>query len=448
VQGNRVDIEQIIDRNRLGAYRIVIVALCGMVSMVDGFDTQSIAFVAPVIAASWNVPVAQFGPVFGVGLFGGLVGAMIFGAVGDRYGRRVVLLSSIALFAAVSLSTVLCISIGQLILWRFVTGLGLGGAIPSVIAITSEYAPKARRSTVVTLMFCGFPLGAVLGGAISAALIPAYGWHAVFYLGAAAPLVLLPLVLAFVPESIRFLIARRAPPETIARILRRIDREARIPERADYIAADRRDPGFGVRHLFTEGRAAGTVLLWLTFAMSLMLAFFLVNWMPVVFRQFGFPIASAVMATVVLNAGAIVGSIVLARLVDRFGPHVVIGPSFAIGTGFVALIGMLPGPLALALANVFFAGFFSIGAQLTAVSVAAVFYPTSVRATGIGWSMGVGRIGAIAGPVIGGVLIGAGIAVSGIFLVAAAASIVAGGAILTMRLTAPRQSLTRSALSS
>lgn len=151
-------------------------------------------------------------------------------------------------------------------------------------------------------------------------------------------------------------------------------------------------------------------------------------------RQFGFPIADAVMATVALNAGGIVGSIALARLIDRFGPYLVIGPAYVIGTAFVALIGFLPGPLGLALVNVFLAGFFSIGAQLSAVSLAAVFYPTSVRATGIGWSMGIGRGGAIAGPVIGGFLIGAGVPVSGLFLAAAAASIVAGGAILTMRL--------------
>ena len=167
--------------------------------------------------------------------------------------------------------------------------------------------------------------------------------------------------------------------------------------------------------------------------MSLMLAFFLVNWLPILFRQLGFPIGSAVMATVMLNAGGIVGSIVLARLIDRFGPYAVIAPGYAIGTVFVALIGLIEAPLAVMLAIVFLAGFFSIGAQLGAVSLAATFYPTTMRATGIGGCMGVGRVGAIAGPLAGGALIGAGLGTGSIFLAAGLASLLASAAILAMR---------------
>jgi AAHS family 4-hydroxybenzoate transporter-like MFS transporter len=432
-----VDVTALIDKGPLGLYRIVIVATCCAVAMIDGFDTQSIAFVAPEIAAAWRVPAAQFGPVFAVGLFGGLLGAVIFGAVGDRYGRKIVLLPAMALFAVASLATVAAQTIPSLLAFRLLTGLGLGGAIPSVIAITSEYSPGSRRATIVTVMFCGFPLGAVVGGAMSAKLIPAYGWHAVFYAGGALPLILLPLVWLWVPESIRFLVHRRADPAAIGRILRRIQPQAILPDRAAFTAAEDRTEGSSVRQLFADGRGAGTVLLWATFFMSLMLSFFLVNWLPILFRQLGFPIASAVMATVMLNAGGILGSVVLARLIDRFGPYAIIAPGYAIGTVFVALIGLVDAPLGIMLAIVFCAGFFSIGAQLGAVSLAATFYPTAVRATGIGGCMGVGRIGAIAGPLTGGVLIGTGLGIGVIFLAAALASLVASAAIVAMRRFGP-----------
>jgi AAHS family 4-hydroxybenzoate transporter-like MFS transporter len=268
---------------------------------------------------------------------------------------------------------------------------------------------------------------------MSARLIPAYGWHAVFYAGGILPLVLLPLVWLFVPESIRFLVHRRADPAVTARVLRRIHPHASLPDRANFSATDETTEGSSLRQLFAEGRGAGTTLLWVTFFMSLMLAFFLVNWLPILFRQLGFPIGSAVMATVMLNAGGIVGSIVLARLIDRFGPYAVIAPGYAIGTVFVALIGLIEAPLAVMLAIVFLAGFFSIGAQLGAVSLAATFYPTTMRATGIGGCMGVGRVGAIAGPLAGGALIGAGLGTGSIFLAAGLASLLASAAILAMR---------------
>ena len=232
------DVAALIDKGPLGLYRILIVATCCAVAMIDGFDTQSIAFVAPEIASAWHVPAAQFGPVFAIGLFGGLLGAVILGAVGDRYGRKLVLLPAMALFAIASLATVTADGVTSLLVFRLVTGFGLGGAIPGVIAITSEYAPSRRRATIVTLMFCGFPLGAVLGGAMSARLIPAYGWHAVFYAGGILPLVLLPLVWLFVPESIRFLVHRRADPAATARVLRRIHPHASLPDRANFTATE------------------------------------------------------------------------------------------------------------------------------------------------------------------------------------------------------------------
>jgi AAHS family 4-hydroxybenzoate transporter-like MFS transporter len=446
VSAGGTDVEAAIDRASFGTYQIVIVAICCAVAMVDGFDTQAIAFVAPVIAASWGVPPADFGAIFGLGLLGGLFGALALGIAGDRWGRKIVLVLSILIFAVMSVATVWTSSTATLAICRILTGIGLGGAMPNILAITSEYSPKRHRATIVTLMFCGFPLGGMLGGAISAMLIPAYGWKSVFIVGGIAPLLLLPLVMIAVPESIRFLTVRQVATNRIAAILARIDRSRSFGAEDQFFIPETALAGLTVRHLFTERRASGTMLLWATFFMSLLLSYFLVNWMPTVLRQTGLTIESAVLATVMLNAGAIVGSIVLGRLIDRFGPYAVIWPSYAIGAIFVALIGSIGGSFATMLTVVFTAGFFSIGAQLSVVTLAATYYPTSLRATGIGWSMGVGRIGAMIGPVVGGLLITAGFAAPELFLAAAATSFLAGMGILAMGRVANRERSGRGAV--
>jgi AAHS family 4-hydroxybenzoate transporter-like MFS transporter len=422
------DLESIIDGSRLSGFQLTIIALCALVAMMDGFDTQSIAFVAPEIAAAWHVAPASFGPVFGIGLFGGLLGAMSFGVASDRFGRKPLLLLAVLIFAGGSLVTPFVDSVGGLIVCRFVTGIGLGGALPSIISITSEYAPKPVRATIVGLMFCGFPLGAVIGGIASAKLIPAFGWTSVFLVGGAVPLILLPFFMAIVPESVRFL-ATRQRTAAIARILHRMGRAAEWNGALGAAPATERSPVAG---LFREGRALGTILLWITLFLSLLLSYFLVNWIPIVARQTGMAIESAVLAVAMLNLGAIVGCFVIGRLADRRGPAIVIGIAFACGAVAIAMIGQVGQSSALLLAITFVAGFFSIGAQLCTVAFVAASYETFLRATGVGWSMGVGRVGAIVGPVLGGLLLGAGVATPTLFIVTGVASFGSAVAVLAL----------------
>jgi MFS transporter, AAHS family, 4-hydroxybenzoate transporter len=422
------DLESIIDSRRLSGFQIAIIVLCALVAMMDGFDTQSIAFVAPEIAAAWHVTPASFGPVFGIGLFGGLLGAMSFGVASDRFGRKPLLLLAVLIFAGFSLVTPFVDSLAGLIVCRFVTGVGLGGALPSVISITSEYAPKRLRATIVGLMFCGFPLGAVVGGIASAKLIPAFGWPSVFIAGGAVPLILLPFFMAIVPESVRFL-AIRNRTAAIARILERMGRTAEWNGAVGTVVATERSPVTG---LFTEGRALGTILLWITLFLSLLLSYFLVNWIPIVARQTGMTIESAVLAVAMLNLGSIIGCFVIGRIADRRGPAVIIGVCFACGAVAIAMIGQVGQSSALLLAITFVAGFFSIGAQLCTVAFVASFYETFLRATGVGWSVGVGRVGAIIGPVLGGLLLGAGVGTPTLFVVTGVASLGSAAAMLAM----------------
>lgn len=423
----RPRLDTILDSGKLARGQVAIVFLCALVAVVDGFDTQSIALVAPVIAADWGADPAVFGVVFGVGLFGGLLGAIGFGFAGDRFGRKPNLLAAVTLFAVASLCTPLAESAPVLVVIRLITGFGLGGALPCLIAITSEYTPARMRATVVGLMFCGFPLGAVIGGIASARMIPTLGWESVFILGGAVPLLLLPLLWTKLPESARFL-ALKGDRDGLARVLRQLG----VAVRAEDVEPEPNDERSPIARLFTEGRAGGTLMLWATLFLSLLLTYLLTNWIPMVATQAGIAASQAIFCVVALNFGAIIGCVVIGRLADAFRPTIVIGVAFAAGALAIAAIGRVGGSGVALLGTAFAAGFLSIGAQMCTVALCAGFYETSLRATGIGWSVGVGRIGGIVGPVLGGLLVAVGTSAPNLFLVTAVASVGAAIAVLVL----------------
>lgn len=424
--------DDLLDTIPLGRLQIGVIIMCALVAVADGLDTQTIALAAPDIASDWGTSSSDFGFVFGIGLFGGLVGAIAFGRTSDRYGRRPNLLAAIAVFSVASLATPLADSMGSLAAIRFLTGIGLGGALPGVISLTSEYTPRRMRATVVGLMFCGFPLGAVIGGVLSARMIPAFGWQSVFVLGGAVPLLLLPVFWVLLPESARFL-SLTQDHRRLAEVLRRMghtaDAESILPE-----PAPTRSP---VVRLFTDGRAAGTLLLWVTLFMSLLLTYLLINWIPLVARDTGIGTSGAVLAVASLNLGSIAGQLVIGRLADRRSPTAVTGTAFVLGGVAIAAIGLAGHSSAALLATTFVAGFLSIGAQMCTVALCAIFYETSLRATGVGWAMGIGRIGGIVGPVLGGFAVSAGTDVPLLFLLTGVASLCAGAAAFARSRTAP-----------
>jgi AAHS family 4-hydroxybenzoate transporter-like MFS transporter len=410
-----LDLESIINAGRVSSFQIVVVVLCAIVAMLDGFDTQSIAFVAPAMAQQLGIDPLEFGPVFGSGLLGGLLGGIIFGYLGDRFGRKPMLIVAILLFSATSLLTPFVTSVSWLILVRFITGVGLGGAVPSFISLASEYSPARLRTGMVAAMFCGFPLGAVLGGILAAKMIPAFGWQSVFILGGALPLALLPLLIAKIPESLQFL-ALRDQHATVRRILGQMGKSQ--PWNPDRKAANDIVERVSVIKLFAPGYALGTVLLWITLFFSLLLSYFLINWIPIVANRNGLDVESAVHAVTALNLGGIIGCLVLGRLITRLGAAQVIGAAFFVGAIAVASIGFAGQSAALLCTATFLAGMFSLGPQMCTVALVSAYYPTFLRATGVGCSIGVGRIGAIIGPVVGGFLLAAGVSFLNLFLIA------------------------------
>ncbi|NMM28930.1 MAG: MFS transporter [Glaciimonas sp.] len=415
----RIDVLHVIDGQHIGPFQIKLIVLCALVAMLDGFDVQSIAFVAPVVAQAFGIKINAFGPVFAAGLVGMAAGALMLGPLADRFGRKFVIAASTLTFGLFSLLTAWADSSSSLMLARLLTGLGLGAAMPNIIALTAEYAPKRIRAMLVTVMFLGFPFGAVVGGLISSIIIPLWGWQSVFILGGVAPLVLGAILLLLLPESARFLVHRQAQPAAVAALLEKAAPGMNWAPGDTFFISEESLSGASVKHLFTGGRGLGTLLLWVPFFMNLLLLFFLYNWLPPVLLQAGLPISKAIIATVLFNLGGVLGGIAMAYLIDRLGPLVVLGIAYALGAVSVAAIGMVNTSVSSIMVAVFVAGIFVVGAQFGANALAASFYPTSIRSTGVSWALGIGRFGSILGPLVGGFLLSRNLPFADLFLIAA-----------------------------
>ncbi|OLL30615.1 4-hydroxybenzoate transporter [Burkholderia sp. SRS-W-2-2016] len=400
-----VDIRELIDANPLSRFQVGILVLVGMAVVIDGFDVQAMGFVAPAIIHEWGISKAELGKVFGAGLFGMLIGSLALSVLADKIGRRPVLIGATLFFSICMLATVWTTTITQLEVVRFITGLGLGGIMPNAMALAGEYSPKRKRVTLMMLVSCGFTLGAVLGGLLSAAMIPAFGWRSVFYLGAAVPLLMAALMYWLVPESLQFMVLKGRKLDTVAQSLRRIAPAARIDANTRYAITEQRHSGAPVGELFRHGRALVTVLLWVVNFMNLLNLYFLSNWLPTIAAGTGMSTQTAVLVGTTLQVGGVLGTVLMGPVIDRVGFFKMLVPSFLVAAVTIATIGQPNIALPLLFAAVLVTGFCIVGGQPAVNALAATYYPTTLRSTGIGWSLGIGRIGSIVGPVLGGELI-------------------------------------------
>jgi MFS transporter, AAHS family, 4-hydroxybenzoate transporter len=419
-----IDLVEFIDRQPIGGFHIRLLLICAAVLFLDGFDTQAIGYVAPALAKEWSLSKAALGPVFSAGLFGLMIGALVFGPLADRVGRKKIIIFSTAAFGLGAFATAFAQDVNTLLAIRFLTGLGLGGAMPNAIALTSEYNPQRRRATMVMIMFCGFSIGAALGGLLAADLIPRLGWRSVFIVGGVAPLLLVPLLGWGLPESVRFLATAGHAQERVAELLKRVSPNTTFAPGARFIVHEPHLAGIPVVHLFREGRTAVTLLLWVVFFMSLLDIYFLANWLPTVLNDLGASVSEAAVIGSLLQVGGVVGTFALGSIIDRFSFRalalVYFGAVFAVGA-----IGQLGHSAVLISIAIFVAGFCVVGGQIAANALAAGYYPTSVRASGVGWALGIGRVGSIVGPLVGGALLAAKWSTSAVFMAAAGAALCA-----------------------
>ena len=433
-----IDVQDFIDEQPLSGVQKRLLLLCFLVVAIDGFDTAIIGFIAPAIRAEWGLAVAQLGPLFAAGLFGLMLGAFTVGPLADRHGRKTMLIVSMILFGGASLASALSTGLQSLTWLRFLTGVGLGGAMPTTITIASEYCPKARRASLVTLMFCGFTIGSAMGGIIAAQVLPGYGWRALLVGGGVAPLLLAPVLAWMLPESVRYLVMKGDAQHRVAGVLRQIAPETNL-QGARFVgaAASRESP---VRQLFGGGLIVGTLLLWLAFFMSLLVVYLLTNWMPTLIQQAsGASLAGAAFMAAMFQVGGTAGAIAIGRLMDRFEPHAVLCGAYLGGATSVVLISLsttTPGLMTLA---AFAAGFCVSGGQVGANALSAAFYPTPYRATGVSWANGIGRAGSIVGSLLGGVLLGFGWPATTVYALVAIPAVISALALVTLGIVRRRE---------
>jgi MFS transporter, AAHS family, 4-hydroxybenzoate transporter len=401
-----VEINAIIGGARLNRFHILIVLLCTTVAIFDGFDTQIIAYVGPMIVRDFHIPFSSLGTLFGASMVGLTIGALCLPVLADYFGRKPLILAATALFGLLSMVTPSVDSFSSLLALRILTGLGLGAALPNVVALVSEYAPNGMR-VLVNITLGGFGAGALLAGAVSAFLLPLYGWQAMFYVGGAIPLIALLLLAIWLPESAPFLVLKAAPAERVARLLRQVDPARVFDPLTRFIVQEKKLAGFTVRHLFKDGRAAMTGLLWLAQFMNLLVLLFMLNWTPSLLREAGLSLQASIWTTVGFSVGGVFGAILVGRLMDLGNPYIVLSMTLVGTAGCITLFAHSIGdPIILAIA-VGITGFGVAGSQNSLNTVSGMLYPTAIRSTGVGWSMGIGRIGSIVGPMLGGVLVAA-----------------------------------------
>jgi MFS transporter, AAHS family, 4-hydroxybenzoate transporter len=433
-----VNITQLIDGRPFSRLATLVLIQCAIIILLDGADSIGIGLTAPSIAQSIGVSMASFGPIFAIGQAGVMIGALLLGPLADRVGRKSMIIGATAGFGLFTLLTAFCTSYEQLFLCRLLAGLGLGGVTPNAVALTSEYAPKTSRSSVVAVMWAAFPLGGVCIGLLSAYLIPSFGWQSVLIVGGIVPLIVCAIALVGLPESLAFLATRGLATSNIRTILGRLAHD--VPTTADtrFSVDEKKLAGLPIKHLFIGGRAMTTLLLWVTCFTSFLILIFTISWIPALLRANGVSMAQVGFAIALHSIGSAIGSGSIGRIMDRIGTYSVLLTAFGIAAVATAALGFAVSSFWQLAVVIALSGCFAGASQAGVIALAAVTYPVAVRSTGVGWAFAAGRLGAVVGPLVGGVMLGWSWPTGLILLMIAVPALIGAAAVAALRLQSRR----------
>ncbi|MGO7897165.1 MFS transporter [Rhizobium ruizarguesonis] len=431
-----IDVSEAIDNNPVGRFQWTVVGLCALLLIVDGYDVFIAGTVLPTLMAEWQLSKPEAGALQAWALFGMMFGALIFGPLADRIGRKKGIAISFMLFTIATLSTGFASAPTEFKIFRFIAGLGCGGLMPNAVALMNEYAPRRLRGTMVALMFSGYSVGGMVAAALGIGLIPHFGWQPMFYI-AAVPLLMLPVILWKLPESLGFLI-RQDRQEQAKRIYAKIAPSVHLSANDKLTFTETTGAAASIAELFRHQRALRTAMLWVAFFCCLLLVYLLSSWLPKVLQEAGYAERASLLSLFSLNFGGMAGAIAGGWLGDRFGlPKVVVG-FFAAAAVSIALIGFNL-PAGMLFMMVFIAGATTIGTQILLYASVAQLYNLSVRSTGLGWASGVGRIGAIVGPTLGGLLLAKEFPLQQNFLIFAIPAVISAAAMLVFAVSNARR---------
>jgi AAHS family 4-hydroxybenzoate transporter-like MFS transporter len=433
-----IEIQEFIDTQPFSRFQWLIIVLCFLTVAIDGIDIGLAAYIAPSVRDAWGLTVNELSPIFLSGLIGMMTGSLIFGPLGDRYGRRPVMLASVAFFGLATLFSIAATNVPELALLRFLAGIGIGGATPTAVTLTAEYAPDRRRLTIITIMLCGNSLGSAFGGLIASQVIPHFGWHAMLVVGGVVPLLLLPVLWLYLPESMRYLALRHPDRQSSLQAFGRRIAAGAVRNDTRFIAHETPRLRSAVRELLTTRYRQGTLLLWTTFFMGLSVLYLMSSWLPTIITHSGGSMKAAALTTALWSVGGTCGGLLLGRVMDLSTPNRVLGFTYGIAGVVIYLVGQTyTAPVVLGLV-VFLAGFCISGSQVGINGLAATYYQTASRATGVAWATGVGRLGSMLGSAIGGYLLSSELGYGTLFSLVAIPALAASACMFGMPVASSR----------
>ncbi|MHA3081133.1 aromatic acid/H+ symport family MFS transporter [Acinetobacter sp. ANC 5502] len=399
---NKVNINDIVDKASFTAFHWKVLMWCLLIIIFDGYDLVIYGVVLPLLMKQWSLTTVEAGLLASAALFGMMFGAMIFGTISDKLGRKKAILICVSLFSGFTFIGSFATGPAEFAGLRFMAGLGIGGVMPNVVALMTEYAPKKIRSTLVAIMFSGYAIGGMTSALLGAWLVKDMGWQIMFLI-AGIPLLLLPLIWKFLPESLAFLVKSNRSDQAQS-IVRKLAPQVELTINTQLSLNENTMTEAPVRALFQQGRTFSTFMFWIAFFMCLLMVYALGSWLPKLMLQAGYSLGASMLFLFALNIGGMVGAIGGGALADKFHLKPVLTSMFVIGAAALILLGF-NSPQFVLYTLIAIAGAATIGSQILLYTFVAQFYPTAVRSTGMGWASGIGRIGAIIGPVLTGALL-------------------------------------------
>ncbi|WP_435337196.1 MFS transporter [Acinetobacter sp. LH3_13] len=403
MQSNKININTLIDEAKFTPFHWGVLFWCLMIIIFDGYDLVIYGVALPLLMQEWALSAVQAGLLASTALFGMMFGAMTFGTLSDKLGRKKTIMICVAIFSGFTFLGAFATNPVEFGILRFLAGLGIGGVMPNVVALMTEYAPKRIRSTLVALMFSGYAIGGMTSALLGAWLVPQFGWKIMFYI-AIIPLVALPLIWKFLPESLMYLTNKKEIEQTRT-IVQKISPSQQLNGDTEFVLNEvTKGDEAPVKALFQQGRMFSTFMFWIAFFMCLLMVYALGSWLPKLMIQAGYSLGASMIFLFALNIGGMIGAIGGGALADRFHIKKVVTIMFICGAAALILLGF-NSPQIVLYTLIAVAGAATIGSQILLYTFVAQYYPSTVRSTGMGWASGIGRIGAIVGPVLTGALL-------------------------------------------